>query len=109
MDRGDVYVVDLDPVSGREQAGRRFVLVVSPARFNALGTPWVCPITQGGGFARNAGFAVALSGLGTRTQGVVLCHQIRAMDLKARGAKLVERLPPVAVDEVLARIAPILE
>lgn len=109
MERGDVYAVDLDPISGREQAGRRFVLVVSTARFNALGTPWVCPITQGGNFARNAGFAVPLSGLGTRTQGVVLCNQIRAMDLKARGARYVETLPGVAVDEVLARLAAVLE
>lgn len=109
MDRGDVYAVDLDPVSGREQAGRRFVLIVSPARFNALGTPWVCPITQGGNFARNAGFAVPLSGLGTRTQGVVLCHQIRAMDMKARGGRYVETLPAVVIDEVLARLSSVLE
>ena len=101
MERGDVYAVDLDPISGREQAGRRFVLVVSMARFNALGTPWVCPITQGGNFARNAGFAVPLSGLGTRTQGVVLCNQIRAMDLKARGARYVETIAGVGEHGVM--------
>ena len=43
-------------------------------------TPLVCPITQGGNFARHAGFAVPLSGAGTATQGVVLCNQIRGQD-----------------------------
>jgi mRNA interferase ChpB len=41
--RGDIYHVDLNPTAGREQAGARFVLIVSPAEFNALGTPLVLP------------------------------------------------------------------
>ena len=62
MERGDVFHVDLDPIQGREQAGARYVVIVSPKAFNVLGTPLVCPITQGGNFARHAGFAVPLSG-----------------------------------------------
>ena len=72
VDRGDVYHIDLSPTQGREQAGARYALIVSPQPFNILGTPLVCPITQGGNFARHAGFAVFLSGAGTETQGVVL-------------------------------------
>jgi hypothetical protein len=72
VDRGDVYHMDLSPTQGREQAGARYALIVSPQPFNILGTPLVCPITQGGNFARHAGFAVFLSGAGTETQGVVL-------------------------------------
>ncbi len=109
MNRGDIYHVDLDPIQGREQAGPRFVLIVSPAEFNALGTPLVCPITQGGSFARHAGFAVSLSGSGARTAGVVLCNQIRALDLQARKARFVERAPAFIVEEVLARIATLIE
>jgi mRNA interferase MazF len=33
--RGEVWVVDLDPTLGREQAGRRPALVVSASAFNA--------------------------------------------------------------------------
>ena len=33
--RGDIYWADLDPVRGREQAGRRPVLVISHDVFNA--------------------------------------------------------------------------
>ena len=109
MDRGDIYHADLNPIQGREQAGARYVVVVSRKPFNALGTPLVCPITQGGSFARHAGFAVSLDGAGTRTQGVVLCNQPRVLDLQARNARFVERLPDFIMDEVLARLSAILD
>jgi len=87
VQRGDIYHVDLNPIKGREQAGPRFVLVVSPRAFNLMGTPLVCLIMQGGNFAREAGFAVSLSGTGTQTQGVVLCNQPRVIDLRAGGGR----------------------
>jgi mRNA-degrading endonuclease toxin of MazEF toxin-antitoxin module len=108
MRRGDIYHVSLDPTEGREQAGRRYVLIVSPEEFNRLGTPLVCPITQGGEFARNRGFAVSLSGL-TRTQGVVLCNQPRVVDIAARQGAFAEKAPPEIVDEVIAKLATLLE
>ncbi len=109
MDRGDIYRVDLNPIQGREQAGPRFVLVVSPAAFNALGTPLVCPITQGGNFARHAGFAVSLHGAGTRTLGVVPCNQPRVLDLQARQGRFVEKAPAFIVEDVLARLATLID
>jgi len=109
MERGDIYHVDINPVKGREQEGRRYVLVVSPKAFNVLGTPLVCPVTQGGNFARHAGFAVSMTGTGTNTQGVVLCNQLRTLDLKARGAKFIEKAPGFIVDEVLAKLQTLLE
>ena len=109
MERGDIYLVDLDPTAGREQAGRRMVILVSPRIFNQLGTPLVCPITQGGNFARHAGFAVSLSGSGTRTQGVILCNQLRTLDLQARKAKFVEKAPQFVIDEMIARVMTLLE
>lgn len=36
MERGDIYLVSLDPTSGHEQQGTRPVLVVSPSSFNQL-------------------------------------------------------------------------
>lgn len=109
MERGAIFHVDLNPIKGREQAGPRFVLVVSPRAFNDLGTPLVCPITQGGNFARHAGFAVSLSGAGLRTQGVVLCNQPRVLDLKARGGRFIENVPEFIMDEVLARLQTLIE
>ncbi|MBV8744134.1 MAG: type II toxin-antitoxin system PemK/MazF family toxin [Xanthobacteraceae bacterium] len=110
MERGDIYLVSLDPVAGHEQQGKRPVLVISPGRFNRMtGVPIVLPITTGGGFARMAGFAVTLMGLGTRTTGVVRCDQPRALDLRARGGRKIESVPSEVVDEVLSRVTPLFE
>lgn len=109
MDRGDIYHVDLNPIQGREQTGARYVLVITRKIFNRLGTPLVCPITQGGDVARNAGFAVSLSGAGTRVQGVVLCNQPRVLDLKQRGGRFSGRVPDFIMLEVLAKLATLLD
>lgn len=110
FNRGDIVRVNLNPTAGREQQGDfRPALVISPAAFNLSGLILIAPITQGGDFARYAGFAVPLSGSGTETQGVVLCNQIRTVDLEARGAKRVESVPEVVMDDVLARIQVLIE
>ena len=110
MERGDIYLVSLDPTAGHEQQGRRPVLVISPGRFNQLtGVPVVLPITTGGSFARTAGFAVSLSGAGTRTTGIVRCDQPRALDLRARSGKRLERVPDHITDEALSKVSPLFE
>jgi mRNA interferase ChpB len=110
MERGEIWLVGLDPTKGHEQQGMRPVLIVSPGAFNRLtGVPVVLPVTQGGNFARTAGFAVSLTGAGTRTAGVVRCDQPRAIDMRARGGRRIEAIPPAIMDEVLARLATIIE
>ncbi len=108
MERGDIYLVSLDPAEGHEQRGRRPVLVISPGPFNRLTrVPVVLPITTGGSFARMAGFAVPLAGAGTETTGIIRCDQPRALDLHARGGRRLETVPPAIIDDVLARLATI--
>lgn len=108
MERGDIYLLSLDPSAGHEQQGTRSVLIVSPSAFNRLTkTPVVLPVTSGGNFARCAGFAVTLMGAGLKTTGVVRCDQPRALDLGSRNARKLERVPPAIMEEVLARLAPI--
>ena len=110
MERGDIWLVSLDPTAGHEQQATRPVLIISPAPFNKLtGTPAVLPITTGGSFARRRGFAVSLQGTGTRTTGVIRCDQPRALDLTARKGKRLETVPEQIIDDVLARLATILE
>jgi len=110
MERGDIYLVPLDPTRGHEQQGRRPVLVVSPGAFNeATKVPIVVPITSGGNFARTAGFAVSLASAGTRTKGVVRCDQPRALDLGSRGGRRLEAVPAVVMNEVLAKLAPLFD
>jgi mRNA-degrading endonuclease toxin of MazEF toxin-antitoxin module len=110
MKRGEIWLVSLDPTSGHEQKGRRPVLIVSPEAFNRITkVPVVLPITSGGNFARSAGFAVTLTGVGTKTTGIIRCDQPRALDLAARGGRKLESIPGAIMGEVLARISPIFE
>jgi len=100
MKRGEIWLVE----------GRRPVLIVSPEAFNRITkVPVVLPITSGGSFARTAGFAMPLTGAGTKTTGVVRCDQPRALDLAARGGRKLESIPDAVMDEVLAKMAPIFE
>jgi mRNA-degrading endonuclease toxin of MazEF toxin-antitoxin module len=83
---------------------------VSPDQFNALTqVPVVVPITSGGAFARNAGFAVSLSAAGVKTTGVIRCDQPRAMDLAARSGRGLESVPEEIMLDVLARLATLFE
>ncbi|WP_044559621.1 type II toxin-antitoxin system PemK/MazF family toxin [Azospirillum sp. B4] len=109
MERGEIWHVDLDPTKGREEAKPRYVLILTPRDFNQLGTPVVAPITTGGNFARERGFAVSLSGAGTNATGVILCNQIRALDMKARNGRFSEQAPDFIVDDVLARVSALFE
>src|SRR5262245_15682800 len=110
MKRGEIWLVGLDPTQGHEQKGRRPVLIVSPEAFNHLTkAPVVLLITSRGNFARTAGFAVTLDGAGTKTMGIIRCDQPRALDLGARGGKKLESIPDANVNDVLAKLAAILE
>ncbi|MCX5871323.1 MAG: type II toxin-antitoxin system PemK/MazF family toxin [Deltaproteobacteria bacterium] len=106
MRRGDIYLVSLDPTEGREQRGSRPVLVVSPTEFNeATKLPVICPITNGGDFARRIGFAVPITGI--KTSGIIRCDQPRVLDLGSRNGRKVDTLPESIMDEVLAKLSPI--
>ena len=106
MKRGDIYLVSLDPTHGHGQRGIRPVLIVSPTSFNEkTKTPVIVPITSGGNFARMAGYAVSLSGSGTKTSGIIRCDQLRTLDLHARNARRLELLPASILEEVLAKIS----
>ncbi len=107
--RQAAVVLSLDPTAGHEQQGTRPVLIVTPAAFNRVTRlPVVVPVTSGGNFARTAGFAVSLDGVGIRTTGVVRCDQPRTIDMKARGGKRLERVPETIMNEVLGRLSTIL-
>ena len=96
-DRGDVGYLDFEPQAGREQAGRRPALVLSPRAYNAIGTLMVCcPITSQ---VKGYPFEVKVIGT-TKVTGVVLSDQVRSLDWQARNARAAGR----AADEVLAEV-----
>lgn len=109
FERGDIVSVPLDPVMGHEQRGTRPALVLTTKAFNRLGDVLVAPITQGGDYARYAGFAVTLTGTGCKTQGVALVNKIRMLDLAARQARKVERVPQEVIDDAIGRLMALLD
>lgn len=96
--------MSFSPQSGHEQAGWRPALVVSPEEYNRLSSlALLCPITSR---VKGYPFEVLLPP-GAAVSGAVLADQIRSLDWRARKARLVERAPAAVVDDVLARLAPL--
>jgi mRNA interferase ChpB len=102
-DRGDVYWFTPDEVTGKEMKGHHAYLVLSPKEVNRLGISVTVAITQGGAGPRELGLTVPLTG--TKTGGVVVCHQIRSLDLQARKAEFAETLDKATVQLVADKIA----
>jgi mRNA interferase MazF len=86
--RWSVVVVDLDPVEGHEQAGRRRALVVSYEPFHRSGLMTVCPITASRADARYPGdVPIARGEAGQTMAAIVICSQVRTISMaRIRGA-----------------------
>lgn len=99
--RGDIVWLQFTPQSGREQAGHRPALVMSPESYNKkVGLALVCPITsQSKGYP----FEVQLPE-DCAVQGVVLSDHIKNLDWKARGAIFKCRADSDVVEEVTAKL-----
>ncbi len=97
--QGDIIKVDFSPQIGHEQAGYRPAVVVSNDFFNEkTNLAIACPITN---TKRPFPLHVYLDGR-TETTGVILCEQIKALDLRLRTFRVVERLPDDLLNEVIA-------
>ena len=82
-ERGEVVWLS-SPQAGREQAGRRPALVLTPAPFNSrVGLAFVCPVTSR---VKGYPFEVALRGV-DGLSGVVLVDQLRGLDWRTRRAE----------------------
>ncbi len=104
-DRGDIVVMDFDPQAGHEQMKRRPALVVSPASFNAtFGLAFVAPITTK---PRGHAFEVPLPA-DLAVKGVVMMHQMKSLDWRARRALYTTAVPLETLDEALEIVRDIL-
>lgn len=103
--RGDIAWINFDPQTGREQAGHRPALVLSPRSFNSrMGMVIVCPITSRGSRHR---FEIPLPST-IRIKGVVLSHQVKSLDWTKRQIEYIETAPTTVVNEALKVIRTIL-
>lgn len=75
-----MVLVDFDPTVGHEQAGQRRAVVVSYEAFHASGMAAVCPVSARE--PRYPGEIAVPSGQAGQTRDtVILCHQLRTIDL----------------------------
>ena len=104
-DTGDLVWLTFDPQSGREQAGRRPALVLSPRIYNArAGLLLACPITN---HSKGYPFEVDVpSGVGIT--GVILVDHLKSVDWKARHAERLGHCSDEAMETVRAKLAPLL-
>lgn len=111
--KGDIWLINPDPTSGHELRGPHYFLVITESALNiALGVSICCPISTVASGARSAGVTVAITADSTEkgtVRGVVLCHQIRALDLKERKARFHTKAEPHLIDEVVMKLVDIID
>ncbi len=96
--QGDIIKINFNPQSGYEQDGYRQALVISNDFFNLkTNLAIVCPIVS-----TNKSFPLHISlDSRTTTTGVILCEHVKALDLKVRSHKFVERIPKDLLQQVV--------
>jgi len=102
---GDVVWITLNPQAGREEAGRRPAVVVSPQSYNGkVGLAIFCPVT---GQIKGYPFEVLIP-TGLPVRGAILSDQVKSLDWRARKAELICALPARTISEVLEKLATLL-
>jgi mRNA interferase MazF len=93
------------PQAGREQAGRRPGIVLTTAAYHRRSRlAIVCPITS-----REKGWPMEVKlPSGLPISGVVLVDHVRSIDREARQMEIIGQAPPEVLDEIDARLAPLL-
>ncbi|NIE81596.1 endoribonuclease MazF [Asaia sp. As-1742] len=98
-DCGDIVWLEFDPQAGREQAGHRPAVVLSPASYNTKsGMIVCCPTTTR---IKGYPFEVPLQG---QPASVVLSDQVRSLDWRVRHAKMKGRVTGIELEAVRERV-----
>lgn len=100
-DRGDLIWINFDPQTGREQAGRRPALVLSPAKYNGrVGLALLCPMTR-----QAKGYPFEVSVVSAGIEGVVLSDHMKSLDWNLRFAEFAGKAQASVVTLMLNNIA----
>ena len=104
-ERGSLVWVEYSPQAGSEQAGRRPGIVLTTAEYHRHSRlAIVCPITS-----RERGWPMEVKlPEGLAVSGVVLVDHLRSIDREARKLKIIGDAPASVLDEIDARLAPLL-
>ena len=98
--RWAIVIAELDPTVGHERRGTRRVLVVSYEAFHRSGMATICPIS-----ARPPRYpgevALPRGHAGQTKDAVVLCHQLRTVDLDRVSAFEIDGVPQRVTDSLI--------
>jgi len=104
--RGEVVWLDFSPQSGREQAGRRPAIVLTPEKYNRLTGRCVCvPVTSQ---IKGYPFELELPA-SANVSGVALADHVKNQDWRSRNAEFVGVVDGVWLDEAVQLIGSLLE
>ena len=98
-DAGDIVWVSFNPQAGRDQAGHRPAVVLSPAAYNAKTSLMVCcPMTTQ---IKSYPFEVVIS---AENPSAVLADQVKSLDWRKRRARRKGVISAAELAEVRAKI-----
>ena len=98
-DSGDIVWLEFNPQAGREQAGHRPAVVLSPASYNAKTSLMLCcPLTTQ---AKGYPFEVPVD---DEAGSVVLSDQLKSLDWRSRNPKRKGRVSVDVLAEVRAKV-----
>ncbi|HEV2815823.1 MAG TPA: endoribonuclease MazF [Allosphingosinicella sp.] len=98
-DAGEIVWLDFDPQAGREQAGHRPAVVLTPAAYNSRSGLLICvPLTT-----RVKGYPFEVPVKGARAS-VALVDHVRSIDGRARRARIKGRVSEDELEEIRAKL-----
>lgn len=102
-DVGDIIWLDFDPQAGREQAGHRPAVVLTPKSYNQMTDLLICcPLTTK---IKGYPFEVVINGT---PQNVALSDQVKSLDWKVRNAKFKGKVSSQELAQMKQKIASLL-
>ena len=103
-DAGDIVWLEFDPQAGREQAGHRPALVLSPATYNdKVSLAVCCPLST-----KVKGYPFEVEVDSGKTTSVVLSDQVKSLDWRERNAKFKSKISPAQLKQVRDNIKALL-
>jgi mRNA interferase MazF len=96
---GEIIWVQFDPQAGREQAGHRPAVVLTPESYNRNSGLLICvPLTS-----RAKGYPFEVPVMGAK-DGVALVDHVRSIDWRARAAKRKGRASAAELEEIRTKL-----
>ncbi len=103
-DAGDIVWLEFDPQAGREQAGHRPALILSPASYNdKVSLAVCCPLST-----KVKGYPFEVEVETGKTTSVVLSDQVKSLDWRERKAKFISKVSSSQLRQVRENIKALL-